>query len=74
MGILMECGESDVLQFIADPKLLKAKVKEVRGIIARYSMASSPDSSWASHEFDDPSLRTSNNMLMGDRNNDQQES
>ena len=74
----MECREAEVLKFIADPRLLKSKVNEVRSIIAKYngnnnslsshgigegtnaihSMAPTPGSSWASHEFDDPSQRT----------------
>ena len=93
-GILMECCEVDVLKFIADPRLLKLKVNEVRSIIAKYngnnnslsshgirestnaihSMAPTPGSSWASHEFDDPPQRTSDAVIMGDHNNDQQES
>ena len=72
-GMIMEYSEVELLNLLADPKLLKTKVLEARGIINRHSFSNSI-TSWGGHDPDDPTQRESGEVNMGDRTNDQKRS
>ena len=72
-GMIMEYSEVELLNLLADPKLLKTKVLEARGIINRHSFSNSI-TSWGGHDPDDPTQRESGEVNMGDRTNDQKKS